>query len=1796
MFTRDHILALSSVLDQGAIAPAQIASCLKAIEGVRGDADAVLGRLVQEGLASATQAALPPPSASATQLVESAIRALDPRGALPDTRADRLAPGERFGPFVIELPLGWGGMGTVYLARHTELERPVALKVISPEALGNPGSAVRFLREARLAARVRHPRVVSVHSAGQVDGVHYIEMERVDGTSLDHVLAQGQLAVNEAVRIILQAAEGLAAAHTAGVVHRDVKPGNLLVQRDGGVKVSDFGLARSAAEQGMALTRAGQVIGSPHYMAPEQVRGQEVDARADVYSLGATLYHSLTGRPPFEGEGVMELLQKQLRAEPLSPRARNPAVPETLCVVLSRMMAKEPASRYPGMAAVQAVLAPFARAPEAAPDEAQGTAGGPAPGGRFGPYRLYRLLGEGGMGQVWLAEREGGGAPVALKLLRGTGGSLARTRFEREARSAAAVDHPAVVRVLEFALESEPAWIAMEYVRGRTLRERIDAEGPLLAGEAMALLAPCLEGLSAAHARGIVHRDIKPENLLLPEGGGVKIADFGLAKSTEDREALTLTGTAVGTPYYMAPEQCSGDAVDERTDLYSLGASFYHALAGRPPFDADTQMAVLMHHLETAPRPLLEAAPGVPEGLAALVENLLAKQPRRRYASAAAALADLGRVTEGRGVRRSAGAFLPYGPRRRARRSLVAVGLGSAALMAVVALPAVWWLTPVRLVLRSPEGPQGPLVEVGYDTSRATGVRAHWSVDGARTWLEATSAREPPAGEGRYLWDAGTDLGALAPRRRFPEVIVRLAPSRGEPKATRPFPVDLSSPPVIRLVEGPAGASWGQVRWCVAVEDAEGDEVALEARYSLDGVGGFPEDQTCSLLGAQAAPASPSPAAAREVWWDSERDLPEADHPRVVVAFWGVDRGISVRRSLQPAVSGPLRLYNTVPRVEALPIAGVASDRVDLELVLRDPGAQASHLEVEFSADDGATWRAATLQGRRAGALEASPEGTLHRLSWDAFADLGNAQVRRCRLRVRPMEESSGRPGPEAVVPAFRLDNRLMATVAGGAVREGAPALEAALGLPETVLAGPRGEVYVADALHQRVRLVNPTAEALEAFGVQVPPGAMTTVVGLGGAGLASDGDSALATQLIWPTGLAMDVAGDLYVADLGARRVYKVWRDSGVLETVAGNGGRGPARAGAQATRTGIGVPVDVAVDAAGTLWVLTAERQILAVDPHGRLRLPFEPSPMHSAAPAVLGRGISTTGFQVADVAPRLQAGPGGALVVADAVAGVVWALGTAEAPVRLWGQEVPPRGAVVVAGGGTGPARSGLAATACGLMPQGIAVEADGSLIVTDLVLGQVYRVDPEGRLVLIAGSGVPGSGGDGGPAMAAAFRRPSALAASPRGVLYLAEREAGRLRAINRDERVVEVAGQRLAPGVVATVAGNGAWSDAAPGEDARSACVSLPEELALGHAGSLYVGEAWRVRRIELSTGRSWPVAGDGSAPSVPGEGDGLDALRARVAPTSLALSPAGLLFFTDCHPPLGQARLRVVNLGTEPVDLSSGTLPGGHVQTLFTLQPLASGLPLANLRVATDPAGDVYLAVLLQSSWDPARGVVAGRPARTALVRFNPWARPIDRGGPIPPGGTASLGGEGESLEDGVAAPLARVGHVTALHVDRQGLLWVGEGGDLKPQVATRLRAFNLAPAPVAAGGVTVEPGCVRTVAGTGVDAWGVDGVRALEGGISGVRGVATAPDGSVYFTDLTYDRVRWIDPGGRIWTVAGVLQPVYTREITANGYNGDGRRPLDAFLNGVAGLARDDEGNLYVADMLNHRVRRFAH
>lgn len=278
---------------------------------------------------------------------------------MPALGAQPPGEGDRLGPYLLHGLLGEGAIGRVFLAERTDADSFVALKLLKPTLSADETYVRRFLREARVAAGVRSRHVVGIDDVGEADGTHYLAFQYVRGGTLEDRLREtGRLSLDEAIRMTAEIAAGLDALHVAGIVHRDVKPSNVMVDLSGSAALTDFGLAKGQAFT--VLTRPGQVLGTLDYLAPELLTGEQPTAASDVYSLGCLAYECLTGEPPFAKRGVFEIGVAHLQEQPADPAELRDDVPPQLGWAVLRALAKEPEAR-PGTATAFAHLLSVAR-------------------------------------------------------------------------------------------------------------------------------------------------------------------------------------------------------------------------------------------------------------------------------------------------------------------------------------------------------------------------------------------------------------------------------------------------------------------------------------------------------------------------------------------------------------------------------------------------------------------------------------------------------------------------------------------------------------------------------------------------------------------------------------------------------------------------------------------------------------------------------------------------------------------------------------------------------------------------------------------------------------------------------------------------------------------------------------------------------------------------------------------------------------------------------------------------------------------------------------------------------------------------------------------------------------------------------------------------------------------------------------------------------------------------------------------------------------------------------------------
>lgn len=563
-----------------------------------------------------------------------------------------------FGDYVIEDVIGQGGMKIVARAHHAPTGQRVALAILR-SLMPNRETVARFEREATALRRLRHPNIVPIFEFGQAEGRHFLSMPFIESEPLSAAVLQGPLDSVSALSIVRQMAEAIGYAHQQGVVHRDIKPDNILINAELKPILIDFGLAQDRTSVSH-LTRAGQALGTHVYIAPEQLEGkhEQVGPASDIYALGVTFLEMLMGRPIFHGYMSQRPPHEWARQlDRVNDGFGRRLTPE-LVAICQGCLQFEPAQRYTDMqhlveaaeaAAGHSSLSPNPGAtasPESANEVSHGAVSEPVLSKAerksdavvSGKYRLLTLLGRGGMGEVWKADRTDHNLPVVIKFLpqefHGRQAELERLRRSFE-YVAALSPHAAICPVYD--IIDDPLagpYLVMKYLDGIDLAQLVQrrkaAREYFTALEVCQLLFPIAQAVDHAHSRNVLHRDIKPDNIMIVQPDQQPmLVDFGIAEQA--RETLTKLNPEAapyGTLHYLSPEAWRGK-FNRESDLYALAIVAYELLAGSPPFADTRDPRVLRECVLHEPIPALN----LPSRINQVFEKALAKEPDQRYLS-----------------------------------------------------------------------------------------------------------------------------------------------------------------------------------------------------------------------------------------------------------------------------------------------------------------------------------------------------------------------------------------------------------------------------------------------------------------------------------------------------------------------------------------------------------------------------------------------------------------------------------------------------------------------------------------------------------------------------------------------------------------------------------------------------------------------------------------------------------------------------------------------------------------------------------------------------------------------------------------------------------------------------------------------------------------------------------------------------------------------------------------------------------------------------------------------------------
>ena len=533
--------------------------------------------------------------------------------------------GQTIGKYKIVGEIGRGGFAIVYKAHDPTRNWDVALKVLHPIHIERKDVVERFLAKARRTTKLRHHGIVQIHDLGEDQGRPFIVMEFLPGGNLSDRLPLGA-----AVTILEQVAEALDYAHREGLVHRDVKPSNILFDKAGHAVLADF-FAKVLDESGIMPN--GIRLGTPAYMAPEQFDpNAEVGPAADIYALGVVAYEMLTGHVP---------------SRPLSKESLDKGLAQAIFGALAKNPIERPKSAGDFVGLFRARLNQI--------DLAENLVGQTI-GGR---YTICELIAEGGTSIIYKARHKKTELMVALKVKLMSKASISKRdkesirRFKREFKGLAEMEHPNIVPVFDTGLDKDALldhdtyYIAMRLIEGKTLEERLkilEANGERMAwSEVLNIVQDVAAALDYAHGHELefVHRDVTPSNIMLVQGTAY-LFDFGLLKtlnlpdSTTERKTFiglktfTVDGVAMGTPGYWPPEQIEGNRIDRRADIYSLGGVLYRMLTAQRPYK-DDPLGIVSPLQQPPPKPS-DVDPAL-IAFDSIVARAMAKDPDRRYQS-----------------------------------------------------------------------------------------------------------------------------------------------------------------------------------------------------------------------------------------------------------------------------------------------------------------------------------------------------------------------------------------------------------------------------------------------------------------------------------------------------------------------------------------------------------------------------------------------------------------------------------------------------------------------------------------------------------------------------------------------------------------------------------------------------------------------------------------------------------------------------------------------------------------------------------------------------------------------------------------------------------------------------------------------------------------------------------------------------------------------------------------------------------------------------------------------------------
>jgi len=557
------------------------------------------------------------------------------------------------GRYEIIEPIAEGGMGAIYRARRRLLGDDVALKIVRSEFARDQSARERFMRESRACAQLRHPNIVSILDFNlDAEGRPYLVMELLNGRSLrQEITFRGPLPLDEVQSIVLPICGALQLAHNHGILHRDVKPANIVAHDFGGGtrahKLVDFGLVRDVVSDATRLTASNMFVGTFAYAAPEQVQGHDLDARSDQYSLAVVVYELLTGRPPFDDSDPGRLLNSLLTKPLPLPTSRRGDLPKWVDIVLGRALARSPDDRFESVVDFGRALltGEGASLPSTVAISVAGAV--PPASGLLGTYELGERLGPGRLGsEVFSGTHRALGHPVAIRLLRRSADrnwDAIRARFLREAKTLQ-IAHPSIIQVRDYGEEGDLVYLVTDFIEGRSLRDVLKAKGALPWPGLKPLLEDLIAAAHAMHRKGGLLCGLSPEIMRVSpdpdrDGPRLMISTAGIWKVQDLLATLgdaTLRGSALVDVElrYVAPELLTGQNADVRSDIFTIGVLAYEMATANVPYDGASMPALLGAMLRGRPSDPRTLQPTLPQSAAESILKALAPDPADRFPSA----------------------------------------------------------------------------------------------------------------------------------------------------------------------------------------------------------------------------------------------------------------------------------------------------------------------------------------------------------------------------------------------------------------------------------------------------------------------------------------------------------------------------------------------------------------------------------------------------------------------------------------------------------------------------------------------------------------------------------------------------------------------------------------------------------------------------------------------------------------------------------------------------------------------------------------------------------------------------------------------------------------------------------------------------------------------------------------------------------------------------------------------------------------------------------------------------------